>query len=106
MALPAPLRKLLAKDEVLVAGHLFEALSQVHASSLTQVSSLLDLSGCPNLQQLLTDNDPLLAYLRFAPRPWRFREFMRMLCPAADGTVPTLGPSSPTSSGTKPRSSG
>merc|ERR1719281_2155141 len=43
------------------------------------------LAACPNLKTLLREeNAPLLAYVRFAPRPLRLREFFRMLCPAAD----------------------
>jgi len=88
MAVPATLRRLLNREEVGVATQLFAALS--HASNrstlgIGAVAELVDLSGSPNLALLLDErNTSFMAYLRFAPTPWRFREFMRMLCPAAD----------------------
>lgn len=88
MAVPATLRRLLNREEVGVATQLFATLS--HASSrrtlgIGAVAELVDLSGSPNLALLLDErNTSFIAYLRFAPTPWRFREFMRMLCPAAD----------------------
>lgn len=44
-----------------------------------------NLVGCPNLSALLrAENVQLLAYARFASRPLVLREFLHMLCPAAD----------------------
>jgi hypothetical protein len=84
------LYKLLSREEVIVAAQVFDHLSGItDFADLTmeQVCSMYDnqLAPCPNLKTLLREeNAPLLAYLRFAPRPLRLREFLRMLCPAAD----------------------
>lgn len=88
MAVPATLRRLLSREEVATAALLFDSLAVLPSRDslgIDAVSQLADLSASPNLATLLDErNTSFIAYLRFAPLPWRFREFMRMLCPSAD----------------------
>jgi len=94
---PSELKRLLTKEEVLVASSLFKELTGSESEHLADRATITveaicelpdvakQLEACPNLGVLLQEaNSAFLAYLRFAPLPWRFREFLRMLCPTAD----------------------
>jgi len=87
---PDGLYKLLSREEAVVAAQVFDylcGLTDFANLQMEEVCSMYDnqIAACPNLKAFLREeNAPLLAYLRFAPRPLRLREFLRMLCPPAD----------------------
>lgn len=89
---PAALWRLLSREEVMVAAQLFDELAARAGAEPREewtpqevCRAVPHLDEFPNLTTLLReDNTPLLAYVRFAPQPWHFREFVRMLCPTAD----------------------
>ena len=80
--MPDGLYKLLSREEAVVAAQVFDylcGLTDFANLQMEEVCSMYDnqIAACPNLKAFLREeNAPLLAYLRFAPRPLRLREFL------------------------------